>query len=74
MNDATKIVDTIGRAEIAGALGVTVDAVSVNLKRGGLPPAWFAVVRDLCKAAGTDCPESAFNWKSPASAPSEEAS
>ena len=71
MSRAQALADRIGRAIIAETLGVTVDAVAVSIKRGGkLPAAWFPVVRDLCVARGIECPESAFNWKSPSSAPS----
>ena len=72
MSKAQALADQIGRTTIAERLGVSVDAVSVSIKRGGkFPSGWFPVVRDLCAARGVDCPESAFNWKSPSSAPVE---
>lgn len=72
MSEAQAIADKIGKTTIAERIGVSVDAVSVSLKRGGgFPSGWFPAVRDLCADHGLDCPEGAFNWKSPRSASRE---
>lgn len=69
MSKAQALADKIGKTAIAETLGVTSDAVAVSLRRGRFPSAWYPAVRDLCAARGVDCPEGAFNWRLPSSAP-----
>lgn len=63
MSDARTICDTLGRANIADALGVGLTAVSNAAVSGKFPASWFPAVREMCDAAGVDCPEELFRFK-----------
>lgn len=65
MKSAHDIAETLGRRAIANRLGVGLSAVNNALDRGGFPASWFRSVRDMCRDAGLECPEDAFNFKSP---------
>jgi hypothetical protein len=67
MTKAKHIADQLGQAKIALALGVGVTAVNNAVSRKHFPATWYPVIRDMCRAVGKDCPESAFNFKSPSS-------
>ena len=67
MDKAKHIADQLGQAKIALALGVGVTAVNNAVSREYFPATWYPVIRDMCRKAGLDCPESAFNFKSPSS-------
>lgn len=67
MTKAKHIADQLGQAKIALALGVGVTAVNNAVSREYFPATWYPVIRDMCREAGQECPESAFNFKSPSS-------
>ena len=48
---------------MAEALGVQPKAIGMSLARGGFPPAWYPVIRDLCAVAGVECSDEAFKWR-----------
>lgn len=74
MSRVSEICSKVGRGRIADALGVSKAAVSNAVADNKFPASWYPGVRDLCAEAKVNCPEGLFNWKSPASAPSQEAS
>lgn len=57
------ILDAIGDAEIADALGVSLSAVRSARWKGIFPALWYSVIREMCHARGLACPEGAFNFK-----------
>jgi len=65
MTNAKHIADQLGQAKIALALGVGVTAVNNAVAREYFPATWYPVIRGMCRDAGLDCPENAFNFKSP---------
>lgn len=56
------ICDALGRRAIAARLGRSVAAVSNAASDGVFPSAWYIVIREMCAAAGVDCPVAAFNF------------
>lgn len=76
MTDAQKIAKALGQNAIADRMSVGRTAVSNALSRvGKFPPAWMPGIRQMCVEARIDCPEAAFNFKTPSSdAPLSEAS
>lgn len=63
MKNARHIADTLTQRAIAQRLGLGVTAVNNAVKRGVFPASWFPVVREMCREADIDCPETAFNFK-----------
>jgi len=61
------IADRLGDDAIASACGVSSHSVRNARWQGGFPASWFPVIRQMCAKDGLDCPESAFNFKSPSS-------
>jgi hypothetical protein len=61
------IADRLGDDVIASACGVSNHSVRNARWQGGFPASWFPVIRQMCAKAGLDCPEGAFNFKSPSS-------
>ena len=59
------ICNSLGRARIAGALGVRRTAVSNAVRDKSFPAAWYAVVRKLCDDEGLDCSDDLFSFKAP---------
>lgn len=60
------ILDQIGRADLAAALGVRPSAVSqalANSEDGRLPAAWYYTMRSLGARKGIEVPENIFRWK-----------
>lgn len=62
-NTVSKIVDGIGRQAMSDRLGVGLTAISNAVVARRFPAAWYAVVLDMCRKEGLDCPMDAFNWK-----------
>lgn len=67
------ICDALGRKTVAERLGVRPTAVSNAVTDGRFPARWFPVVRGMCEERGLDCPENAFNFKTPESVTTENA-
>lgn len=65
MKSHQHIAKALGQKPLADALGVGVTAVNNSLSRDHFPAAWYPVIRDLCTEKGVECPEEAFNFKSP---------
>lgn len=57
-----QICDTIGRRQIAAAVGVGVTSVSNAVVDGRLPARWFHIVDGLCAAKGLPCPRNLFSF------------
>jgi hypothetical protein len=74
IKSARELAQQLGQADIARQLKVGPTAVNNALARGAFPPSWYPVIRDMSLQKGIECPESAFNFKSPSSAPLSEAS
>lgn len=68
LHPVAQICETIGRQKIADAVGVSLPAVSNAVGDKRFPARWYPVVRDLCIQNDLDCPESLFNFASPAGA------
>lgn len=62
MNDASEIVNEIGRSHLAGLLGVVETSISNSVKKGKFPARWYKVVSEECSARGMDCPFSLFSF------------
>ena len=67
MKNAQHIASALGQRQIAEAVGVVPTAVNNAVMRGSFPASWFTVIRAMCEENGLDCPESAFNFRSPTS-------
>jgi len=65
MENIDHITDTLGRTNIADMLGVSRSAVSMALARGSFPASWYVTIKSACDAKNVDCPETAFNFKTP---------
>lgn len=68
------ITDKLGADAICSGLSVTNHSVRHARFTGAFPAAWYRQLKEMCEAEGIDCPLSAFNFKSPTSRPSAEAS
>lgn len=67
-----QIVSQLGDEAITRELGVSIHSVRAAKRERVFPASWYAAVKRLCDEAGIDCPEDAFNFRSPTSdAPSE---
>lgn len=60
----SQVCDTVGRQNIAAAVGVKKAAVSCAVSDNRFPPAWFPSVRALCEKHKIECPEALFGFKS----------
>lgn len=68
-----EITDTLGTDRIQAHMDVSHHAVRHARTVGMFPASWYAGLRMMCAEAGLDCPEAAFNFKSPSEpAPSPE--
>lgn len=59
---AEHICNALGRDVIAAHLDVSKQSISAASVSGKFPARWYPGIRDLCKSAQIDCPESAFNF------------
>lgn len=73
-NIAKSITDQIGADRISKAIGVSSHSIRHARTEGTFPASWYAVLSDMCKQQGIECPLSAFNWKTPVSASLSKAS
>lgn len=62
MTSVHDICDTIGRARLAKALGVTKGAITNGVANGTFPSRWYLVVKDMCAAKGVNCPDALFSF------------
>lgn len=60
-DDAHKIISTLGRAEIALAVGRSEASVKLAITKG-MSPSWYSVVEEMCAQVGIACPRGAFNF------------
>lgn len=60
MSTVSIICDTLGRREIAAAVGIKPAAVSNAVFQGRFPAKWFIVVSQMCEAANVACPSEIF--------------
>lgn len=60
MQTARDIITYIGRAKLAGSLGIGRDAVDAAYRKNKLPSLWYDAVEHL---AGRPLPRSAFSFK-----------
>ena len=64
MDNVKSFSDTVGRADIAAAVGdVSLAAVSNAIKRGRFPATWVMGVKRLAAEKGVDCPDALFNQR-----------
>lgn len=72
MKTVREISNKLGQGQMAKRLDVGVTAVNNAIQRGTFPARWFTVVRGMLAEEGvTECPECAFNFKSPVSLDTE---
>lgn len=57
------IVDKIGREELATRLGVGRTAISMSIKDGFFRPAWYKIIKRICKENRIKCHDEWFAWK-----------
>jgi len=58
------VLAAIGRERVREALGLSTHSIRVAVNTGGFPASWYAMIREMCEAAGVECPMAAFNWRS----------
>lgn len=64
MANPSKIISDLDRDEIKRRLGVK-DRMIRAAAATGIPASWYLVVREMCDARGIECPDDAFNFKTP---------
>ena len=75
MTNVREILDTLGRAVVADALGVTGKSLSAAAVSNRCPASWWLILSRLCAARGIDCPADLFTFKvSPVEMPDRMAS
>jgi hypothetical protein len=62
MTTVREICDTLGRAQLAAALGVKRSAVSNAASEGRFPAKWYLVVSAECRRHEIECPTGLFNF------------
>lgn len=62
---ARDVIRGIGYSRCMAALGVNQPTLSMAIKRGRLPSAWFPHIRQLAQEAGVPAPEHLFAWRPP---------
>jgi hypothetical protein len=72
MTPAQHIASVVGQRRLADKLGVGLTAVNNAVARGHFPATWARVVEGVCAEKGMECPDEAFNFRSPSAAPSSE--
>lgn len=65
MADTYTIVEQIGMDAICAAVEVKPRMLRKARKSGKFPSGWYLVVREMCDARGIECPDDAFNFKTP---------
>ena len=67
MNKAAviKITDNLDAENVCKRLGVKPRSLRLARERGVFPASWYRQLVAECDAAGIECPENAFNWKTP---------
>ena len=63
MMSIREFADAVGRKRIAEALDVGPTAVSNHVVRGVFPASWIAILRDVARERGVECPESLFDMR-----------
>lgn len=58
-----RIVETLGREQIAARMGVSRHAVNVRVAHGKLPASWYIALRQMATEAGIDAPVTLFSFK-----------
>ncbi len=66
MTNTSEVCDKLGRKRIADSLGVGVTTISNAAVSGVFPAKWYAVVKNLCRTEGIECPDELFNFIKPA--------
>lgn len=64
MTTVADILNTLGRAEVAKACGVTKFAVKAARSKGFFPASWYLVLRAMCEEHSIECPPDLFSFKS----------
>ena len=64
-NSVAAICDRLGRKEMAQALQVRATAISNAVRENTFPSKWYLVVRQMCAAAGIECPDELFAFSKP---------
>jgi hypothetical protein len=65
MIDTREMASTLGRRNIASAVGVGLTAVSNHVVGGLFPASWYLAILFLCEQKGTECPERLFAFIDP---------
>lgn len=65
MLDTHEMASTLGRRNIADAVGVGLTAVSNHVVGGLFPASWYLAILFLCEQKGAECPESLFGFIEP---------
>lgn len=63
MNTTKRIVKDLGSTQIQRELGVGASAVSMAVKKGVFPAAWYDVLDKMVVSSGGELPRGLFNWK-----------
>lgn len=66
------ITDALGSEAICRRLGIGPHSVRYARTEGLFPASWYGPLREMCEAAGIDCPMDAFNWKVSINPPTNE--
>ena len=65
MMDTQEMASTLGRRNIASAVGVGLTAVSNHVVGGIFPASWYLAILFLCEQTGVECPENLFAFIEP---------
>lgn len=60
-----QITDALPHDVICERLLVKPRSIRLARERKVFPANWYPTMKSICAEYGVDCPESAFNWKSP---------